>query len=294
MRIAALLTCHNRREKTLSCLVSLLRDSTVPGVDVSVILVDDGCTDGTAEAVRQAFPAVEIVVGDGKLYWNGGMRRAIERARTDTYDAHLWLNDDTVLASGALVRMVETYQAMSKAALRPVIVVGTTRDSRSNVTTYGGCRRLTNWHPLKFETIDPTDNPQRCDTFNGNCVLIPTAVVEVLGNLDPSFAHAMGDTDYGLRAVAAGFQCWVAPDYVGVCVIDHPVKGTFRDTQLGLRERWRHMMSPKGIPPRAWRALTRKHGGHLWFVFWVWPYLRVVVEGTFMRWLGAPTVEARR
>lgn len=294
MRIAALLTCHNRREKTIKCLGALLCDTTVPGIDVSVILVDDGCTDGTGEAVRQAFPSVDIVIGDGKLFWNGGMRRAIDRAHTGTYDAHLWLNDDTELVSGALARMVETYRTLSAADGRPVIVVGTTQDPRSNLTTYGGCRRLTSWHPLKFKTIDPTDAPQRCDTFNGNCVLVPTAVVDVLGNLDPSFAHAMGDTDYGLRAVDAGFQCWVAPGYVGACVIDHPVKGTFRDTRLGLRQRWRHMMSPKGIPPRAWRALTRKHGGHLWFVFWLWPYLRVIIEGTFLRWFAAPAAEARR
>ena len=52
MKTAALLTCHNRKEKTLACLKSLYRN--MPEVDV--YLTDDGCADGTAEAVKSIFP----------------------------------------------------------------------------------------------------------------------------------------------------------------------------------------------------------------------------------------------
>ena len=54
MQIAVLLTCYNRKDKTLRCLKSLSDTFLLSGVDhkVDVYLTDDGCTDGTFNAVR--------------------------------------------------------------------------------------------------------------------------------------------------------------------------------------------------------------------------------------------------
>ena len=49
--ISVLLTCHNRKAKTLGCLTSLYAAELPVGYDMEVYLVDDGCTDGTADAV---------------------------------------------------------------------------------------------------------------------------------------------------------------------------------------------------------------------------------------------------
>ena len=46
IKIAAILSCHNRKIKTMACLESLF--SIIP--DIDVYLTDDGCTDGTPEA----------------------------------------------------------------------------------------------------------------------------------------------------------------------------------------------------------------------------------------------------
>ena len=77
-RLAALLTCHNRRDQTLRCLASLATAKEVVStrVDVDTFLVDDGCSDGTAAAVRSRFPDVHVIAGTGCLFWCGGMRLA--------------------------------------------------------------------------------------------------------------------------------------------------------------------------------------------------------------------------
>ena len=55
MKVAILITCYNRKAKTLRCLDSIQgtlgpwRDK----IDAKVFLTDDGCTDGTADAVRK-------------------------------------------------------------------------------------------------------------------------------------------------------------------------------------------------------------------------------------------------
>ena len=61
-------------------------------------MTDDGCTDGTIEAVRDKFHDVRIVKGDGSLFWNRGMLKAWEAASTEkSYDYYIWLNDDTII-----------------------------------------------------------------------------------------------------------------------------------------------------------------------------------------------------
>jgi len=72
MKIFVVLTCFNRRETTLEFLRCMGRQILPCGVDLGYVLVDDGCTDGTSEAVRKEFPGLEIVKGDGTLYWCGG------------------------------------------------------------------------------------------------------------------------------------------------------------------------------------------------------------------------------
>lgn len=51
-------------------------------ISLSVYLTDDGCTDGTSQAVRDIFKGKDITImqGDGNLYWAGGMRFAWKEA----------------------------------------------------------------------------------------------------------------------------------------------------------------------------------------------------------------------
>ena len=71
--IAALITCFNRKEKTILCLTNLFKQPLLNNFELDVFLTDDGCTDGTAEAVGKMFPQVHIIKGDGNLFWNRGM-----------------------------------------------------------------------------------------------------------------------------------------------------------------------------------------------------------------------------
>lgn len=112
--------------------------------------------------------------------------------------------------------------------------------------------------------------------MNGNCVLIPAAIAQSIGNIEKSFAHAMGDLDYGLRAKKAGFSVWIMPGYAGICP-KNSITGTFYDRTLPVTQRLRKMMQPKGLPPSSWWLFARRHGGFFWLAFFIWPYLRILL-----------------
>lgn len=273
--IATIITCHNRKEKTLACLEKLFKNTLPEAYSLDVYLVDDGSTDGTEQAIHQQYPGVNIIKGDGNLYWNGGMRVAFSAAMDKGYDYYMWLNDDTQLYPSAIETMISASAQLSAQSNKPVVVVGSTQASLSGKVSYGGMRRLSYWRPLTYTLVSPSNIPELCDTMNGNCVLIPREIASAVGNLEKSFIHSMGDIDYGLRVGKAGFCVYVSPGFVGQCE-RNPTDQTFLDKSLSLTVRWKKIISVKGLPPRQRYVLVRRHAGWIWPFVWVWPYIKVL------------------
>ena len=182
---AILLTCYNRKDQTLECLKSLKKNTLF----FKIFLVDDGSTDGTAKAVSACYPDVNIITGNGQLYWNRGMHLAWETASKNDFDFYIWINDDIILNGDAFKVILEDYKKVKKES----IIVGVFESPEKKIT-YGGY--------IKGSTkkiLYPNGKPQKCDYFNGNFVLIPGCVFKKVGNLDPIFPHAQGDFDYGSK-----------------------------------------------------------------------------------------------
>ncbi|HVZ84595.1 MAG TPA: glycosyltransferase family 2 protein [Terracidiphilus sp.] len=276
-RIAVLMTCFNRRVHTLRALEALAGQKDIGDVRLTVFLVDDGSRDGTADAVRAAFPAVRVLQGDGALYWNGGMRMAFAAAFAEGFDGYLLLNDDTALEEDALARVVHCAR-MQLAAGRPAIVVGSTRSPRTGAHSYGGINLRRAGVSLTLVRVPPQENEAiECDTMNGNIALVPHAIAAKTGNLERRFRHQYGDLDYGLRARGKGFAVVIAPGYAGVCE-PNPANGTWRDANLPLAARWKQLMSPKGSPPAEWVLFTQRHFGWRWLHYAASPYVKTVIS----------------
>lgn len=248
--LAILLTVHNRKEKTLECLRRVYSQLPVDNWDIQVYLTDDGCTDGTPKAIRELFPEVHIIPGDGNLYWNRGMIAAWKAAAADKdFDAYLWLNDDTMLSESAIHTVLNGLMQKPDS-----IIVGTTKSSISDKTTYGGYN--------ESGIIKPNGELQLCSSFNGNVVLVPRPVFKKIGILDKAYSHSLGDIDYGMTAAENGIKSFVAPDYIGTCE-NNPLPPKWQRKGISLKERWNNLFSPLGYTnPPEYYHYKRKHWGH--------------------------------
>ncbi len=279
--IAVIMTCFNRKEKTLASLAGLFNQKLPPHVVLTVYLVDDGSTDGTSEAVRKSYPTVELIEGNGSLFWNGGMRRAFAEAIASDPDFYLWLNDDTLLYPDAINKALSTYQILQAQGELLSVVIGSTCDPETQLLTYGGMIQKYWWHPLKFKLRQPGDQPLRCDTMNGNFVLIPRNIGKKVGNLDPNFIHSTGDMDYGLRVKQNGGSVWIVPGYIGTCAVNSLVGDCWADPKLPVWDRLKKVNQPKGLPIGEWKVFSQRHAGIFWPIFWLLPYFRLLLASAF-------------
>lgn len=276
--LAVLMTCHERRPKTLRCIASLERQVGVDTLNFGIIVVDAGSRDGTAEAIETHHPDVTVIRRGPELFWNGGMRVAMEAARKRSPDAYLWLNDDVALDRDAIARLMANADELDEERAKPIIVVGSTRDPRTGKTTYGGVERPLRSRPLRYRLVEP-DRRRPVETMNGNCVLLSEAAVERTGNLSFRYTHGMGDYDYGHRAWRCGSEVWLLPGTIGTCA-RNPRPAT---PQTLAEFRTRAVGVTTGLPVREWMNFAWRWGGPLWPIYAASPYVR---RG--LRWLRAP------
>lgn len=275
--IAVLLTCFNRKEKTRKCLETLQLDKH-PECDV--FLVDDGCTDGTGQMVKDMFPNVKVLKGDGSLFWNLGMRFAFQEAYKQKYKFYLWVNDDVVFEDDIIGKMVETFEKVaSQNNSRKVIVTGYTLDSSHKEITYGGYRLKKALMPIKLQMVQPSSKLEECDTFNGNCVLIPVEVVNIIGVNCEKYHHSQGDIDYGLSAKKVGCRIVLTNFPVGCCEKNEGAR-IWNDIhyKASLSEKKKVMNSLRYRPKDEWKYFTKKFGGKRWFLRYYFSYIKLYIS----------------
>lgn len=250
--IAVLMTVHNRKDKTLRCLDSLCKTIT-PYKDtfsVTVFLTDDGCTDGTADAIREAcFPLeIRILQGDGSLFWNGGMINSWKAAMADgTWDGYLWLNDDVSVLPELWPDLLETDRYSLDTFGKRGIYVGSTQDEQTGEFTYGGFV-YTNKLTLKDKMLPPDGTIQRCEAGHGNATFVASDVVARQGVFCDKYIHGGTDHDYTYLAHKAGFPVLVLPHYSAVCKNDHAKDGGRKEFfEMSLHERFQALNDPHGL-----------------------------------------------
>ncbi len=278
--VTVMMTCFNRIQYTVPCVKTLAEGNLE--VSFHFIVTDDGSTDNTGETLKKLPYTLTLLSGNGQLFWNGGMEKALGYALTqaEETDYYLLVNDDVTFFEHAIEKLIARQRDAEKhlegVLAQNVVIAGSTADADGG-TSYGGVKLLSK-HFARFAVMEPSEEYRECDTFNGNCVLIPRDVFFRAGNVDGSYRHSMSDYDYGMKLGRLGVRIYNSAEHVGRCN-DNDVTGSWRDRTLKRRDRIRKKESPKGLPRKDWYHFIRKNYGFFPAIYHsITPYIRILLK----------------
>jgi GT2 family glycosyltransferase len=220
--VHAVVLSWNRRDDTLACLESL-EAATYP--DLRIACVDNGSSDGSADAVAARFPEVVVTRLPTNLGFAGGMNAGI-RAALDAGAEHVYLlNNDMVVEPGFVEPLVEALAADPEAAAACSQILFAAAPDR---TWYAGAsfRPRRGYHGRHLRYGEPplpaSVSPYPTDRACAGAMLVSRTVLERVGLFDESLFAYGEDVDWSLRARAQGLRVLVVP----ASVVRHEVSAS--------------------------------------------------------------------
>lgn len=180
------------------------------GLELEIIVVDNGSTDNSPAWIREHYPAIRVLENDQNNY-----ARALNLAiREASGDFIVISNNDAQVQAGWLTGLVKIAKGDPKiGAVQSKILFS----DGKRINSVG----VTEIEQFYFKDIgfDEPDNaqydrPRQVDYVTGGSLLLKRQCLDDVGAWDEEFIMFMEDVDYSLRCRTKGWQLWCAPSSV--------------------------------------------------------------------------------
>ena len=178
----------------------------------TVVIIDDGSTDGTEEAIKILYSQVIILKGTGNLWWSRSTNKGVEYSLKQGADYILTVNNDVEVKKDWVSELV-------KCALKnPKSLIGTTiyfSKEKNKVWYFGADFNENTGEIYHIEDRPKPREVRESRWLTGMGVLIPARAFSDIGQYDAeTFPQYFADADFSLRAAKAGYKLLVSADAV--------------------------------------------------------------------------------
>lgn len=234
---------YNTKKILLACLESI--QNTVRHSSYEIIVVDNGSSDKSVEAVHRAYPSVTVIANKT----NEGFAIANNRALGIMRGRYaVLLNSDTVMMEGALDRLLAFMDSCPEAGMSGPQLLnadGTNQTSYGRFPTLAGefvsRRFLRLMAPRVYQHLFARcglaqDRPHIVDFIIGACMVVRKDAIDKTGMLDEDFFFFYEEIDWCRRMHDDGWAVYHIPE----TKIIHLGGGSTKEVSLRARaESWR-------------------------------------------------------
>jgi hypothetical protein len=222
--VAVIIVNWNGLEDTLNCLSSLgkIRHK---GINIEIIVVDNGSRDGSAAEIRRIYPDVTLIEKRDNLGFSGGSNAGIRKAIADKADYFWLLNNDTSVDPDALEQLVSVFRDPENGIAGSKIYFAAGHEYHHDRYSSGDLGKviwyaggMIDWKNMyaSHRGVDLVDSGQydlsvETDFITGCSMMIRKEIIHKIGLFDNGLYLYLEDVDYCLRAKAAGFRLIYVP-----------------------------------------------------------------------------------
>ena len=200
-----LLPVHNRLNTTKEYVENLKLQTYKNYI---LVLIDDGSTDGTTQAVNAILPNTINIIGQGKWWWGGSLQKGylwLKNSRVPENSIILISNDDIRYYKNFIetgVKLVETHQKTIFGALE--------YNAHSNQLINSGF--VVDYHNFKF--IKPAEN-EIINCLSTRGLFIKYNDLMKIGGFYPILLpHYGSDYEFTMRAFKKGYSLRTNPELI--------------------------------------------------------------------------------
>lgn len=194
--VSVVVVAYRSLDALRTCIPSVLEQ----GVDLELIVVDNGPNDGTESWLATRHPQVRYHRAETNGGYAGGSQLGVALARAERI---LLLNPDTELRPGALTSLLATARARPEALINAQL-----RQPDGAINACGNAMHYTGIVTGRGLGDDPDRHRgvERVGLVSGVALLVGKAQFERLGGFDTRYIMYHEDTDLSLRARLLGAE----------------------------------------------------------------------------------------
>jgi len=235
--IYIIIPVYNSKKYTNDCIQCLQKQDYK---DFKIIVIDDGSTDETDVMIKENFPEVILLKGDGNLWWSGATNMGIDWALNTGVDRDyiLTLNNDLVVKENYLDSLMDSANKFKDSLIGSVSV-----DIKQPDVINDGGVRINLWtakyHSLNkgqshYALANKLKKHVEVSALPGRGTLIPFKIFKMIGTYNyRKLPHYGADYEFSIRAKNFGFPLMISYDAIVYSHVD----------KTGLDYKYRHDFS---------------------------------------------------
>lgn len=210
--VYSIILTWNQKDMTIECLESLLVSEYS---NIKFVVVDNGSTDGTPDALNKRFPEVEIVRSPTNLGIAGGYNLGLEYAFKQGADYIFLANNDIIVDKSMLYHLVDALENDPKAGIGMPKIYHYYGDQTRLWCTGARWRRFP--PGVKMTGVNAKDSPRfsqlrEIEYAPSCCLLIRREVLNIVGYFDTEYFFYNDDWDFSVRTRKAQYTILFVPE----------------------------------------------------------------------------------
>ena len=196
----------NRFKDTCECVGSLIAQE---GVNIDLIVVDNGSTDDSYQLLQQKYPQLTIIRSVENRGFAGGFNLGIKHALTLDPNYIMIINNDIVAHKDMIMKLIGEMGDEKVGIVSPLILY---HSNPQEVWSSGGDINPVVLMPIDSHHRDEVPTEPVFRTFlSGCCMLMKRSLIDSIGLFDERFFLYLEDLDYCLRVMRSVWRMKLVP-----------------------------------------------------------------------------------